>query len=267
MIKTLITLSILLSTYGAVNKKPSKSIVSIRKEVNSLKKNISNLEKKLALKNRSYVGTVKKRQMVDLEAYKIKIEIKKSEDSISAYKSKLDKSYKSLILTSIDNSDMKSLLVRKLSLNRMREQKKELKNLAANKRQLKDIFTGLVSEYQQVIKYEDELLETIQNIEKSKKEFVERYVLEKENLEKAKSRKKYARKNSPKKSKVQKQVIINESFESPIAKHFAHEANGKGITFKTKIKEGIKASRRGKVVYIGTLANFGNVIMIHFAGI
>ena len=265
MLKITLSLLFIYSSFAAISNNPTKSLSAIRNDIRSLRKSISSLEKSLAKKNNKYVEIVKKRQMVDLEAYKIKAEIKKSDESIASYKKKLDKSYKSLILTSIDNYDMKSLMVKRLSLKRMKEQKKELKNLELNKKKLKDIFTGLVTEYQQFIKYEDELLETIQNIEKSKKDYVERYVLEKENFEKEKSKKKFAntqKRSRKKKVASQKNSQINERFEAPISKHFAHEANGKGITFKTKIKEGIKASRDGKVVYTGTLANFGNVVMI-----
>ena len=258
MIKLLLPLLIFINSYSAINTSPTKSMKEIRKDVKSLSKKINNLESSLALKNRTYLQTVKKRQMVDLEAYKIKREISKSTEAIREYKEKINRHYKTLIVSSLNGHDTKSLFLKKVSVNRIRRQKKEIKHLEANTKKLKDVFTGLVAEYQRVIKLEDDLLDSIKNIEESKKSYVKRYVKEKETFEKAKSSSK-TRRRSRKKAR---NSVVKTIFESPLKKHFAYEANGKGITFKTKIKEGIKASKSGNVVYIGTLANFGNVIMI-----
>jgi murein DD-endopeptidase MepM/ murein hydrolase activator NlpD len=114
------------------------------------------------------------------------------------------------------------------------------------------------------------LIETI-DIENKKKESISQQFTELKNktaMERESSRKMLRRKElAPIQITEEIKVAavaqsIEGEFNSPLAMHQDIEYQKKGVTFTFQGKNEVRASKAGKIVYTGALANYGNVIMI-----
>ena len=227
---------------------------------------VGNLEKKLQSTNLSYLSTVKKRQKIDMEIFDLERALAKSIATLQAEKEKLGQQYKRLMLGSFDEETTYDLYKKKITLLRVRKQKESVQKQIENEEKLRDRITALRTEFQNNVVIERELFETLKNLEQQKSEVANKFIQEKENNEKlAVEIKKIKRLQTKKKSVdtvAQKTISIDMQFSQPVSEYVSKDFDKKGITYIVKDVIDIKASQNGKIVYKGTLANYGNVIML-----
>lgn len=66
----------------------------------------------------------------------------------------------------------------------------------------------------------------------------------------------------PSKNEGQAPVAMTSGYRAPIFVNQGIEYKQKGVTFKFQGKNEVLATKSGKIAYVGSLANYGNVVMI-----
>ncbi len=241
------------------------SFATVKRNVSSLKRNyintknkIARLEKKISAKNLSYVEIVKRRQVIDLEIYELKKEILQQQNVVKTYRKKLSRAYRSVLVQDIDSESVEDILRRKVLISGINKRKKEVTLINSNLDKMSDQLRSLSKDYNSTRKYEDELLTLLRQLEVSKNDYVEQYVKIKDEYTRAKD----LAKSQLRKKKNKIKYTYKRDFLSPIKDYISSEKKNRGITYKTKIVEPVIAAKAGVVVHNGSLANYGNVIMI-----
>ncbi len=239
----------------------ASSLSKVKNDYYLAKRKVGEIEKKIEKKNLSYVEIVKRRQVIDLEIYETNKEFTKQEAKIKKYSEQLQVEYRKALLQELDSDSVEDIIRRKLLLSSIVKKKNEVSHIQKNLQSIRTRLNEYSNDYQKTKKYEDELFTYLRELELLKNDYVEKYVQVKDKYTKARAdatqRKKVARK---KKRAVSTNVVAN--FTAPISQYLSKERKKKGITYKTKVVEPVLASKDGVVVHTGSLANYGNVIMI-----
>jgi murein DD-endopeptidase MepM/ murein hydrolase activator NlpD len=256
------------TSYGATNTR--QAFLKSQHKVQSFKKQITNLEKKLNEKNNYYLRTVRQRQKLDFDIYDLQkklndsiVNLQKKSDSLSAEK-------KYLLLNSINQQSALDLLKKKALVRRVTQKKAVIDKEIESQKVMKKHIYKLRLEFDNTVALEKELADVIRDIEARKSGLAQNYISEKEHREQLlvelKKEKRQKRKKrigmSKKTSEVSKESLLVSDFDSPIKKFISYDHDKKGITYIVKDQQDIFASKSGKVSYKGTLANYGNVVMV-----
>jgi murein DD-endopeptidase MepM/ murein hydrolase activator NlpD len=94
-------------------------------------------------------------------------------------------------------------------------------------------------------------------------EFKNKMAMERESAKKSNKRKELAPMQITEEIKIPSATqSLDGEFSSPLAIHQDVEHQKKGVTFSFQGKNEVHATKSGKIVYTGALANYGNVVMI-----
>lgn len=264
---TLLCLIISASCHGATRSSLKATYRKSKSKVVSLKRQIQVIEKNLNKNNTNYISTVKKRQQLDLQIFDVERALNTSIDQLSDKSVQLDREYKQLLLNSLDESTTEDLMEKRIVLNRINRDKLEVKNQLTNEIKLKSKLSKLRNHFAEIIKVERDLYDLVQRLESSKQKYVQSYMTETEKSVKLKSQLKRVAKKRPVKKKrnrkkSKRNTYLAQDFVHPITKYVAMDHDQSGITYTVNSVTDIKTSKGGTVVHVGTLANFGNVVMI-----
>ena len=106
------------------------------------------------------------------------------------------------------------------------------------------------------------LLETIANLEETKRLQAQKYIQSKGNYQKALKKwesHKVKKTKNKKGTKLRNRLGV---FSPPLESHASMDFRKKGVTFLFGKKQPVRAARAGKVIHKGELSTFGNVVMI-----
>jgi murein DD-endopeptidase MepM/ murein hydrolase activator NlpD len=255
------------------------SISDIRKNIryhnrslNKINSRIIGLEGKLSRKNKDYILILDSKREIESKIFKSSEKISQYIDLVNEEKNKTKKVLGSVVVNSITTNETSADILSKKILSEFLSKKllklQSLENiLKIKKNKLDDMNTKFMS----LENKEREILTFISELENRKKEYANQYVnTEKRKLElsgKLSSIKSKISQKSNKKRKPSK-PSLGIQFSSPISDYSGVEYQKKGITFKFKEKQPVKNVRSGVINHVGTLANYGNVVMIdHGKGI
>jgi septal ring factor EnvC (AmiA/AmiB activator) len=122
--------------------------------------------------------------------------------------------------------------------------------------------TVLQKRYDLIVQTENDLNQLLGNLELRKRKLAENYFETQEKKEKLSIKLNRIRTQLQLKKNIPKINLSDESFSSPLEDYFDVSFKDKGLTFKFKGLNQIFASKKGRVVYTGSLSTYGNVLMI-----
>jgi septal ring factor EnvC (AmiA/AmiB activator) len=264
----LIILFFILMTNALAKKHNPSSLLLIRKNIGKeerrkreLSFKISNLEKSLSRKNSSLLGQIKSRKESEKELFQLKKDVKEMSVVISTQIDKTKKVLAGLVLNSLSAEQRSAellankVLIKKFSLELLALQK----NFGQNEKIKKNV-NFLESRLQELYKIEGNLTSLVENLENQKKKLANQYLIHKKN--ESQMRKKL---DEFKIGRMSKRLTKSSNiglFLPPLMNYEKIEFGKKGVTFHFDDKQKIKAGRKGKVLHIGKLSNYGNVLFV-----
>lgn len=250
------------------------SISDLRKNVRSqdrvlkrLNKRIVSLERSLSKNNTNYIKVLESKRQIEDQMYRSQEKITKYIELVKEEKTKTKKILGSVVANSMtDDETSADLLSKKIltqSLSKKLLKLKSLENVLTIKKLKID---EMRNQFLAREKEELTVLRIINDLENRKKEYAAQYVkVESErsklNAKIATIKSSLSMKKRKKKSKV-KRPALGMTFSSPLDQYSGVEYDKKGIYFKFSKRQPISSPKSGKVAYVGSLANYGNVIMI-----
>ncbi len=253
-------------TFAALSS-PSKlhrKISLEKRKLGSITKQIANFEKKLERTNQEYLKINERKNGLEKELYDLKRKVYDSLSSLTEGKKKV----KHLLTTYVVNmmgggDDAAELLTKKILIDGL---KKEIKEYDTQIAKTQAVQSGLKLVEKSLKKYSEQqslLMDVISSLEGQKKESAEDYLSSKEKYEGYLAQ---WQKVKVKKTRTSETGALRSelgTFLPPIEKHTKLDFKKKGVTFYFDQKTlPVLAARKGKVIHKGSLAPYGNVIMI-----
>ncbi|MFG1494741.1 murein hydrolase activator EnvC family protein [Halobacteriovorax sp. GFR7] len=283
MAKSLVLFTVLLISSVSMRVQAAPSLNAIkgkvtdsRTKIDNYKKSIQSIETKLQTKNEDYLQAMKSRQDLDYQIFELEKNLNQSLFDLEADKVRVKKTIRHVALSYMENSTHEDLIKSQLLLRSLKNEKKEIQSKIDYCTNLKKKTFELRARLSETVKIERELYTLLQELETRKSTTVQEFLTEKENHEKLKSeysklrksqrlakQKAQAKLNARKaKSKSSTSTKLVANFAVPVKKYISTENGKKGITYTVKSGQEIFATKAGKVEYVGSLANVGNVIMV-----
>ena len=268
--KRLITLAIALSfctSSLAALSSPSKLHKQISLEKKNLKKithQISLFEKKLERTNQEYLKINDRKNGLEKELYGLKKRVYDSLATLSEDKKKI----KTILTTYVVNmmgieQEASDLLTQKILITGLRNEMKEYDLQIAKTEAVRLSLSAVEKSLKKYSSEQGVLLDVISTLEGQKKKSAKYYLDSKTKYEKYLAQ---WQKVKVKKTRTSKTGALRSTlgtFRPPIDKHTKLDFKKKGVTFFFDQKSlPVVAARSGKVIHKGSLAPYGNVIMI-----
>ncbi|MFG1499809.1 peptidoglycan DD-metalloendopeptidase family protein [Halobacteriovorax sp. XZX-3] len=282
MAKSLVLFTVLLITSASMRAEAAPNLNAIkgqvtdsRSKIDNYKKSIQSIETQLQTKNEDYLQAMKSRQDLDYQIFELEKNLNQSLFDLESDKVRVKKTIRHVALSYMENSTHEDLVKSQLLLKSLKNEKKEIQSKIDYCTDLKKKTFELRTRLSETVKIERELYTLLQELETRKSSTVQEFLTEKENHEKLKSEysklrksQQLAKKKAQAKLKVSKNKASSSStklvanFAVPVKKFISTENGKKGITYTVKSGQEIFATKAGKVEYVGSLANVGNVIMV-----
>lgn len=238
---------------------PYKKVVVFANELKSLEKDIDKLEATLGKKNQKYIELVEKRKFLEMKSREIKLEVLERAQSLKGEISRIKKLLAKNLVQSLNKNEESADMLARIVLRKHLEKKlkKYQQNLGAIE-QLQEKSKFLEEKINEYYGIETSLLALIEELEQRKIEELSDY---REKRLQFKKLKKLSRSRRKKTSK--KVATLNvRSFGIPLEKYVSVKKRRKGVDITFKGRQPLKASKDGKVSYLGNLSTFGNVLML-----
>lgn len=244
-----------------------KNLRSQQRVLKKINNRIVSLERSLSKKNKNYIQILESKRQIETQIYKNSEKIQKYLEIVKEERERVKGLLGSVVANSLNDEEtsadlltkkmMAKALTQKILKLKSIEQILEIKQLKYN--EVQKSFKGLEDN-------ERALLSAIDNLERQKKEYASQFV----EVEKKKddlsveisSLKSQIAYKKVKKKKGSRKNLVKFKFASPIENYVGVEYGKKGINFKFRKKQPIKNTIKGKVSFVGSLSNYGNVIMV-----
>jgi len=266
--KRILFFAILISchSFSAV-KKNAPSLEKVRSEVLQMGARLNTLEKEIGSKNNLYLSSIEqiKQFEADVQIYRDKVtELQNELSSTQKDNKHIIQSY----LIEVDESEAE-IWQRKVHLELLKQAQTKLKEKETELKSFQDKVTEFDARLNSLRGNEEELASVIKELEDRKKATMEQYlakVEEKKKTEKLVQNKKVATQVKKIKAKFSKAPVVESRpdrlFKNPVEDFTSFASSKKGVTFKFKSIQPVKAVGGGKVVYAGDLSNYGQVVLI-----
>ena len=232
-------------------------------QIKRLKKDITRLESNLGMSNKRYLRVIAKKKAIESKLYEYNEELN-SEQRALEERIKKSKRVLSGLLVNQFSSDksLTGLAGQKIMIEELANEVKNLnKSLEKIKDQKKEII-GLETRLAEYSSLENEIVHLLSSLEFQKKQKAEIYLTavgDKDELQAD-----YDKLRSKKLRKITKTkfVDLGINFSAPLSSYIGMEFDQKGVTYRYKGRRPVLSTSSGKIMYQGTLSNFGNVVMI-----
>ncbi len=269
MTKILIIISISLNfAYGALKPHKSKSeldgsitnlknkIFLNREQLKEIKLQIKNVDIKITQQNKEYLKTLKIKKDIDEAISKMQLEVDDLTSLIENVKNDLRVLVEVSLLNDLtDDQDVTQLALQKELIKFLNIKVKELKSLEKSLQSNSKILSENVYKFKEKVELENNLRDSLLNLESSKSELAKNYIKVDENYRVLRRKSKTIRSS-------RKKHLASGIHRPPIDDFFDYEFKSKGVTFFFQNRRPVKASTSGVVNYIGEIGNYGNVVMI-----
>lgn len=264
MLKSLVvTYIISFGVNAGINPNPeSINSSNISNEILKIKTEIQQIDNSLVLKNKEYLQTMTKRQNLDIQVYEIENNLTSNIQILEEKKSGLDLLLKKALITSMTENDTEELMRNQILIKRIKSQKSEVQLQIENEQKLRSSLIVLKSQFEEKSAVERDLYEVVNKLEAQKSKIVKTYLDYKERESELRSRDRIVKTKARSNIESDTFAQIQADFISPISAFLTKEHQEKGITYNVKNNEEILASKGGKVIHSGVLANYGNVMII-----
>jgi septal ring factor EnvC (AmiA/AmiB activator) len=249
-----------------------------------LTKEVNNVEFTLGMNNKKYLQLASDRAKIEESLASARRNADFDNETLKKSYSQTKNLLMGVLINKLENTEQSSdILARKIMIERLKTRLVDLDGMMKSNKELQGNVDSLYAKLQESMDTEKELLTVMGELEERKKELRDTLASKAKNTEDARLRldeeknKLAMNQKSVQRAKVREQVApmqITEEikipsqpgspdqFRGPIASYLNMEYQKKGVTYNFHGKNEIRAPKGGKVVYTGTLANYGNVLMI-----
>lgn len=258
-----------------------KRLIDQERSVSKMTGNIMQLEKEIGKGNERYLKIIQKRRDIENNLFDIKQTLKKYDQELLTKQQKTNKLLAVAVMSSLDkNEDPAILLSRKLAVESLKNDLQETKLLWNRNQELNAQMEDLKVRYEEYLTVETELASVLNNLESQKKEVQDTYSEELERKNEIKQKVDHLStvvKNAPKpketavasQAPMAKPVVssapldVKGVFSAPLKTVMKVEPQKRGgVYLSFKGSQPITATRDGRVMYVGDLSTYGNVVMI-----
>lgn len=234
-----------------------------KKEIGKLSKNIDILESRLAKSNKKYLRTLKRKNSIETNIYKMKQLVFENTTAVNTQL----KDARSLVRATLANSlggdqSAQDLYSQKVLLKAAQKKIKELKQKLVQLNIQKKELTKLEERFNEYHNIESSLLSAMSEMELRKKNYAEKYLdlqgKQKQLLKKS-SQMKISRVRKKEGRDLRSKIGM---FNIPITRFTKFEYRKKGVTFHFDEQDFIRLGRGGRVAHTGKLSSYGNVVVI-----
>ncbi len=265
-----ITCALLISatySHSAIAATPSalhKKISLEKQKLGTITKQIANFEKKLERTNQEYLKINERKTGLEKELYSLKKKVYDSLTNLKDEKLKIKKIMKAYIVNMMGKEQEASeLLTEKVLLSGLKKEMKEYDQQIAKTEAVQLNLQAVEKSLTQYTEQQTVLLDVISTLEGQKKSEAENYLDSKKKYEEYLAQWQKVKVNKTRTGQTGELRSELGTFHPPIEKHIKLDFKKKGVTFFFDDKTlPVKAPRAGKVIHNGSLAPYGNVIMI-----
>jgi murein DD-endopeptidase MepM/ murein hydrolase activator NlpD len=274
------------------------------KQIQSLTKEVNTVEVSLGLNNKKYLKLADERAKIEESLTSARRNADFDSETLKKNYAKSKTLLMGVLLNKLENTENSSdMLARKIMIEKLQRRLADLDGMMkTNERYHEDVET-LYAKLQESMTTEKELLsimgelqekrkelrnslaEQTKNVEEGKNKFDEeknKMAMNQKTIQREKERERLAPVQITEEIKIPSQVaarpmihgngaiaaqgLASGEFFPPIYSYQGIEYQKKGVTFNFHGKNEVRATRSGKIVYTGALANYGNVLMIDHGG-
>ena len=241
-----------------------KQISLEKRKLGSITKQIAKFEKKLERTNQEYLKINERKTGLEKELYSLKKQVYDSMTTLKEEKVKIKKLLSTYIVNMMGKEQEASdLLTKKVLMSRLRREMGEYDQQIAKTQAVQINLAAVEKSLSKYSEQQTVLLDVISTLEGHKKEKAENYLDSKKKYEGYLAQWQKVKVNKTRTSKTGALRSQLGTFRPPIEKHIKLDFKKKGVTFFFDDKTlPVKAPRSGKVIHKGSLAPYGNVIMI-----
>ena len=240
-----------------------KSLQQEKRKLGSISKNIEKVESKLEGLNKKILRLGSSKTSLENSIYELKKSLLASMANLTRGKQEVKGLLTSIAVNNLgEEQDSAALLSNKIL---KKELKKRLvkynKQIQATKKQ-QNRLAQVEQDFKLYETKEKMLLETIANLEETKRLEAQKYIQSKNNYQEALQKWESHKVKKTKNEKGDKLRSLLGIFSPPLESHTSMDFRKKGVTFLFSKKQPVRAARAGKVIHKGELSTFGNVVMI-----
>ncbi len=252
---------------NAAVKKSIDDLAGHRTEVLELGARLSSLEKEINNKTNLYSSSLEQIKQFELDVKLYRDELNKKQKEVHHAQRENREILQSFLLES--ENDSIELWQRKIHLELLKLGQKKLKKKDIELNELNAKVSEFDMRLSELRSNEEQLAMVLKELQDRKKVIMESYLAKVESKKKLES-KVQSEKVHQKISKIKKHLSEAPVFEAkpdrifrnPVEDYLGVTPSNKGVTFKFKSTQPVKAAGAGKVVFAGDLAAYGQVVLI-----
>lgn len=231
--------------------------------VNKLAAEIKDLDKKIGQNNDNYLRRVQEIEKLETKISHLKTELKMSAKNVSNEYRKTKLAFDSYLLEATDRESDHAIRLKKVYYEILVKNLSVLKHTQERSNSLLEHIKEYEIALMQKKQDEESIYNIIVDLENTKRTKGQAYIseLEIKNLKQAELDTMIAKKRV-KKRVARKASGVLFKVGLPVTNYSGVDASKKGVNFKYKESIEVKAPKTGKIVYVGELASYGNVIII-----
>jgi murein DD-endopeptidase MepM/ murein hydrolase activator NlpD len=260
------------------------------KQIQLLTKEVNNVEVTLGLNNKKYLRLAEERSKIEEMLTRARRNADFDSESLKKNYTQTKSLLMGVLLNRLENTENSSdILARKIMITSLQRRLADLDGMMKTNKNYQADVDNLYTKLQESMSTEKELLAIMGELEEKRRELRNSLAEQTQNNTVSKTRfdeekNKLAMNQKAAQRSIQRErlapVQITEEikipsqpgplsegeFHPPIYSYQGMEYQKKGVTFNFHGKNEVRATRAGKIVYTGALANYGNVLMIDHGG-
>lgn len=232
-------------------------------QIKRLKKDITRLESNLGVSNKKYLRVVSKKKEIESKLYEYTQELNTEQRRLEERITKSKKVLSGLLVNQFSaDKSLTGLAGQKIMIEELTNEIKKLNTSLDRIKEQKEEVSGLETRLAEYASLETELVHLLSSLEFQKKQKAEMYLTAVGDKDRLQAN--YDKLRSKKLRKMSKKgfVDLGINFSAPLSSYIGMEFDKKGVTYKYKGRRPVLSTASGKIMYQGTLSNFGNVVMI-----
>lgn len=261
-----------------------KRLAEQNKQIQMLTKEVNEVEVSLGLSNKKYIKLAEDRARLEEALSNARKNADLDGESLKKSHTHVKNLLMSALLNKLENTESPSaILSRKILIENLQRRLGDLNGMMVSNKGMKGDVEALTEKLQFSMDTEKELLSIMNELEQRKRELrtaletqgqrknetqskfdevKNKLAMSRQSVQQARVREQVAPLQITEEIKIPSQPLNGESYYPPIYAHQGIEYQKKGVTFNFQGKNEVRATRAGKIVYTGALANYGNVLMI-----
>ena len=233
---------------------------NMEREIFQLKNIVSNSEKSLSAKSYEYQKTYDSLKSHEEQLEVLDITLFNHHERIKKQYRELKNRWSVLLLQQADQSrQAEYTLMRNSVFEQMKEKQKQLKSMMTYAALLQQKLALVRTNYEEVKIKADVLLSLIQKMEQEKLNVIGKIQEKKTSIDSLEIKKINQKLES---QLANGNFLVTQKYLPPLQTWMKMENSQNGINFLYNSETSVLSPAAGKVVYVGELANYGNVIMI-----